>query len=231
MRALLVVTVLSLPAFADDVASRAEAAKQAAGKRGAIPVVEAEAGRGCFVPKFLDGEKCAEGLRLCVEWEGQGSCDGYSRTTTTLRVEYENEPPPRVYGAFGARPGMPYAYEAGYSVELEIAMSCDVGSGVAVVTRAGLTPEAQAAEEARAKAEAKKRQEEARARCEKAARARVEKDREWQRCELLAVDACRREAFLRCRGNALQRGLVRASWSRPKDAPASETLKVQVLPK
>lgn len=218
MRFVLVLAVLSGAAFAQDALSKAK-------KRGPIPVPAAESGRECFVPKFLEGEKCAEGFQLCVETEGVGSCSGYGRTTKTLHVEYADEPT-------GTKPsvGMPYSHEAGYDEEVELSMTCrasQIGFGVALPS--GLSDEARAAEKARLEAKAEKAAALEVARCEKEARARLARERKWQRCELLSVDACRREAFLQCKGNTDKRGLIRASWSQPKDKPASETVKLQVL--
>jgi hypothetical protein len=127
---------------------------------------------------------------------------------------------------------MPYLHEAGFSEELEVDSACrGAAFGFGVVSRPGATPEEQAAERARAEADAKKVALAEQERCAKEVHARIAKERRWQRCEVLAVDACRHEAFLQCTGNELQRGLIRASWQRPKDGPASETLKVQVLAK
>lgn len=230
MRYVLLLTVFSVSAFADDVLVRAEAAKVTARKRGPIPVPDEASNERCFVPKFLEGAKCAEGFKLCRDGEGVGSCDGYGRMTVTLRPEFDGEPEPTGFGVNGARPGLPYSHEEGPSSEVEAAMECSsMGAGYGVISRVGETPE-----EAAARREAAHRQfvdsEQKRiARCEAEVKKRVARERKWQRCELLTVDACRGEAFLQCTGNTKERGLLRASWTRPKDRPASETLKVQVL--
>ncbi len=213
---------------ADDAPARGEAARALAAKQGAIPVPVDEAAR-CFVPQRMTGERCAAGFRLCREAASQGSCSGYEEETVTLRVEYEGEPEPTSLGPNGARPGMPVSVEAGYSLEFE-AMQCQTSTfGFGVVSRPGATPEERAADQARAHASAKQQHDKVVAQCVAEARVRLAKTRRWQRCTLLSVDACRREAFLDCRGNTGQRGLVRAWWSRPADVPASQTMKVHVL--
>lgn len=216
--------VAALVLSADDALSRGAAARSLT----PIPVPVDEANR-CFVPQRMSGQRCAEGFRLCRDVMGHGSCDGYGQETVTLRVEYEGEPEPTSSGPNGLRPGMPLSFEAGYSLELE-SMSCHASMRVyGVMMRPGATLEERAVAEERARLAAKKENDEVVAKCVEEARVRLAKNRRWQRCTLLSVDACRREAFLDCKGNSGERGLVRASWSRPGDAPASETMKIKVL--
>lgn len=225
MRLALLLTVLSVSAFADDVLERGKAAQVTAKKRGAIPVPDDESTERCFVPKFLDGAACAEGFRLCVDGASQGSCSGYGFSTRTLRPEFDGEP-----SSTGSLIGIPYSHDEGPSAEVEASMECSgVGAGFAVMKVAGESPEQTAARRAAAQKEFEDSEQKRIAKCEADVKKRVEKQRKWQTCELLSVDACRGEAFLQCKGNAKERGLIRASWTRPKDKPASETLKIRAL--
>ena len=237
MRVLMVMLILVGPAFAqdagvDDVLQRARAARDDAAKRGPLRVPDDEA--GCFKPKGLTGAACAKGFRLCRETIRQGSCDGYGREDSTLRPEYEGEPAPTSIGVNGFRPGLPFFHEEGPDLEMLIAVSCGLGAtlSVSAPVPAGETPaearQREAAAQRQRDAEATRVKQE-RARCEAAQRAQFAKERKWQRCELLSLDACAAEAFLSCRGNHGQRGLVRATWSRSSRKPASDTLKLEVL--
>lgn len=193
-----------------------------------VPVPREEI--NCFVPQRMTGASCSAGFRLCFDGAGEGSCDGYGRKTVTLRPEYENEAPPTGMGTNGERPGMPLIFEAGYDPGFAASMACDnIAIGYGVTTFKGQTPEQRAEAEKKAREEFQKTMAIEREKCVAAERAKVDKDRQWQRCVLLSVDACRREAFLDCKGNSKQRGLVRASWGQPKARPPSETLKIEVL--
>lgn len=227
------VLFVSMPSLAADVWARAEAAKLASARRGPVPVPEEPKGdEACFVPAHLEGAQCAAGFKLCRDEVGRGMCDGYSVSTVTLRVQYDGEPEATSLGVDGARPGMPYAHEAGDDLELGVSMACAMNDfGYGVLSRPGETAEERAAAVERAKAAAIEQHRREYEKCAAREAKRVNAARRWQRCELLSVDACRREAFLSCKGNTGQRGLVRASWGRPKDKPASETMKVQVLAK
>lgn len=245
MPALLRVSTVVLPALvvswastsrADDgVLERAQAAQAQAKARGPLRVPTGEGAPECFVPKHLDGAACAKGLQLCRAAMSSGSCDGWSNETISLLVRYEGEPDATQLGVNGDQGGMPFFEEAGPDLEFE-RMQCGavaIGGGRLGV-RADASEEQKAAIEAlnRKNAEAAEREnEQAKAACLRRADAEVKRQRKWQRCELLSVDACRREAFLQCRGNVGQRGLLRATWSRPKDRPANETLTVRAVPK
>jgi hypothetical protein len=227
LRAFLLLGVLALPAWGQNALERGRAARKAFAKN-PIPIPKEE--RDCFVPERMSGASCAAGFQLCFEGIAQASCDGYGRETLTLRPEYEGEHAPNGFGVNGARPGMPLRFEAGYEPDFVASMACDMVSlGYGVLTTPGQTPEQRERAEKRAREEAEKLQAIEHEKCMTREKAKVDKDRLWQRCVLLSVDACRREAFLECKGNTQQRGLVRASWSQPKDKPASETLKIEVL--
>jgi hypothetical protein len=130
--------------------------------------------------------------------------------------------------------GLPFFEEAGPDLSFERSL-CAGSGGPGVTLRAPDAGDAEAASidalnkknaEAAARAQEKER-----AACLRRVEAQAKKARKWQRCELLSLDACRREAFLECRGNVGPRGLLRATWSRPKDRPAGETLTVRAVPK
>lgn len=227
MRALVLLCVLAWPAWAQNALERGRAARKAFSKNPiSVPGEEVD----CFVPERLTGASCAKGFQLCFDGASQGSCDGYGRETVTLRPEYENEPAPTGVGMNGERPGMPLRIEAGYSLDLVTSMACDsLASGSSVQTFPGQTPEQRAAAEKKAREEHEKFMASEREKCRAREKAKLDKDRVWQRCVLLTIDACRREAFLECKGNTGQRGLVRASWALPRDTPASDTLKLEVL--
>lgn len=230
--ALLALCLLAVSAFAEPpVLTRAKAARAEAAKRGAIVVPAAV--NGCLAPAQLKGARCAEGLQLCREEFGEGSCDGYSTTKVSLHVAYEGEPAPRSIGVNGERPGIPLSLEAGHSLELAgigcpdpVPVTSGVGSapGVSEAERAAAVERARRADE-----EANRKSKAQTERCVTAQRAALEKERRWYRCSLLSVDACSREAFLDCVGNTGPRGLVRARWSHPKDASAAETIKLEPL--
>lgn len=223
---------VSMPSLAADVMARAEAAKKAAAKRGPIPVPEEpKPDEQCFVPAHLEGAQCAEGFKLCVEGFAHGMCDGYGSSTSNITVAYDGEPEV-TDGVLGEPTGMPFLHEAGDSVEVGVSMACSINTfGVGVVGRVGETPEERAAAVAKAEAEAAEWARKEYEKCAARETRRINKERRWQRCQLLSVDACRREAFLSCKGNTGERGLVRASWSRPQDKPANATMKLQVLAK
>lgn len=223
----------SLAARADDPLTRGQQARALAKKRGVIPVPEQD----CFVPQQLTGQSCAEGLRLCVHTAASASCDGYASERRVLFVEYADEAPQlgQPASSVSELPGLPLFFEAGADPELESDNACQWTLGVAL-TSVGVSGDATDEEKARAAAEqqrlrerAQREDERRREACRAEARARVEKERRWHRCELLSVDACRREAFLSCKGNSGVRGLVRATWSRPRDGFALDTVKLQRL--
>lgn len=233
---LLLVTWASASLADDEVLARAQAAQAQAKARGPLRVPTGENAPECFVPKNLDGASCAKGLRLCRVAMGTGSCDGWSSDSVALVVEYEGEPAATQLGVNGDRGGMPFFEEAGPDLEYE-RLQCGavaMGGGGRLGVRADASDEQKAAVEAlnRKNAEAVEREnEKAKAACLRRAEAEAKRQRKWQRCELLSLDACRREAFLECRGNVGQRGLLRATWSRPKDRPANETLTVRAVAK
>lgn len=245
MPALLRVSTVVLPALvvswaatsrADDgVLERAQAAQAQAKARGPLRVPTGEGAPECFVPKHLDGAACAKGLQLCRVAMSSGSCDGWGHETVSLLVRYEGEPAATMLGVNGDQGGMPFFEEAGPDLEYERLQCGAQGFGVGkLAAPANATEEQRAAIEAlnqKAVEDAERAMEKERATCVRQAEAEVKRQRKWQRCELLSVDACRREAFLACRGNVGQRGLLRATWSRPKDRPANETLTVRAVPK
>ncbi len=227
MRALLLLCLLALPAWGQTALERGRAARKAFAKN-PVPVPKEEL--NCFVPARMTGAACAAGFQLCFEGFAQGSCDGYGSEELKLRPEYEGEPEPTGLGPNGVRPGLPFRIEAGYAVDFVASMACDnVIMGYGVPTIAGQTPEQRAEAEKKAREEFQKMSRIEREKCVAKEKAKVDKDRVWQRCALLSVDACRREAFLECKGNTGARGLVRAAWGKPGDKPASETLKIEVL--
>ncbi|MGV3620376.1 MAG: hypothetical protein ACO1OB_06150 [Archangium sp.] len=233
MRIVLLLAVFSVTAFGQDVNTRGKAAQAAAKKRGPIPVPDDDATEQCFVPKFLEGETCAEGFKLCKSGLGHASCTGYGSSTTTLQPVFEGEPSPPITDVeTGEVAGIPYFHEAGSSVDVEVDTECSLmGSGFGVIRGAGESDQTYAARREQAQKEFEAGEKVRFAKCKADVQKRIEKERSWQRCELLSVDACRGEAFLQCTGNVDERGLVRAWWTRSKNKPASETLKVQVLRK
>lgn len=218
--AVLAAVVLAAP---HPLTSEAPATRQAAAvawsaKHGAVKLALAAADGGaldCVELRAPAPAGCAQSVWACPTESTSAMCTGdFDTERRVVFVESEGAPADdaiaRASGAQGV--GLLVQAESGNDApELE----CSTGT-FGMGFGPGVTPEARA----RAQAEASARAERERAKCIREAKARNAREAMQLRCELLVVNPCRREAFVRCTGKNLgdedpKPGVSRFTWPAP----------------
>lgn len=202
--ALVMVSVLLVePSFADeDAAARAKAAARWAQANGAVRLPKLDYREGkeprCFKVKAPTPAQCSRSVWLCPQVTGHGSCSGSSTTEWSASfVESTDSPTEREIGEAFPADGKPalLSYESGD----DLTFQCESRGGLS------FSGDISGAERARKRAEWEREREAERLRCEKRMEAQLQRARTVIKCELLTVNPCRREAFVRCSGRNVDR--------------------------
>lgn len=206
------------PLTSEAVATRQAAAVAWSAKHGAVTLAQTPAdggAPGCVELHAPAPAGCAQAVWACPEETASAMCTGdFNTERRVVFVESEGAPADDAIARASAAQGVGLLVQAesgNDAPELE----CSTGTfGLGFAP--GVTPEARA----RAEADARKRAEREQAKCLREAKARAARDAMRLRCELLVVNPCRREAFVRCAGKNLgdddpTPGVSRFTWPAP----------------
>jgi hypothetical protein len=220
---LAVVLAVPHPLTSDAVATRQAAAVSWSAKHGAVKLPWPDAltaGDGatdCVELRAPAPARCAKSVWACPVESASATCTGdFNAERRLVFVESDGPPGDAAFSAAHAAQGVGVLVRAesgNDAPELECAGA--VGFGVA--------PGVSAEQRARAEAEWREQVEREHQKCLREAKARNVRAAMQLRCELLMVNPCRREAFVRCAGKNLgeapdetRPGVARVTWTAPE---------------
>jgi len=202
------------PLASDSLATRQKAALAWAAKHGPVKLDAPDDAAGCAAVRAPKESGCTRTVWACSVGSATGSCSGgYSEESSLVFIDSDELPADQAVNAAYAAPGKALLVSA-ESGEDDPELECDSGGSLF-----GFGPGVPQAEREKARAQWAAEQARERARCIARARKRFAAERVVYRCQLLLVNPCRREAFVRCSGKNVdpedglgQLGVRRFAW-------------------